>query len=155
MFFFFCKLCNYYLSYILQAYVLVLYIFTNVSQTFLGDFAFWICTIMELDTHWKPIQNFPNFFMPSFFGLNLLLCGVFQERGSFFTNAYELPIAFPHQKIIIQNFQTWKVFSSNFLITIWERPSTISQGNIQCLLRVSQTICFNKWFYFLPWVFKG
>jgi hypothetical protein len=34
----------------LQAYVLVLYIFTNVSQAYLGDFASWICIIMESNT---------------------------------------------------------------------------------------------------------
>ncbi len=35
-----------------------------------------------------------------------------------------------------------------------ERPSAISQGNTQCLLGVSQMICFKKWFYFFPWVFR-
>jgi hypothetical protein len=50
-------------------------------------------------THKKLIQDFPNFFMPSFVGLNLLLCGGFFERRFFFITIYELPLAFPHQKI--------------------------------------------------------
>jgi hypothetical protein len=43
-------LCNSCLSYILRACVLVLYIFINVSQACLSDFASWICTIMKSDT---------------------------------------------------------------------------------------------------------
>ncbi len=49
----FLRLCNFCLNYILWAYVLVLYIFTNVSQACLGDFASLICTIMESDTLMK------------------------------------------------------------------------------------------------------
>jgi len=37
--------------------------------------------------------------MPSFVGLNLLLCGVFWERRFFLITSYEFPVAFPHQEI--------------------------------------------------------
>jgi hypothetical protein len=49
--------------------------------------------------HRKLIQDFPYFFMLSFIGLNLLLCGVFWERRFFRITSYEFPIAFPHQEI--------------------------------------------------------
>jgi hypothetical protein len=103
-------------------------------------------------THRKPIQDFPSFFMPSFINLNLLLCGVFWERRFFLIISYELPIAFPYQKIHNPKFPHLELFLFNFSIVIWERSFAISQGNTQCLFRVSQMICFKKWFYFLPWV---
>jgi hypothetical protein len=37
--------------------------------------------------------------MPSFIGLNLLLCGVFWERRFFLITSYEFQVAFPHQEI--------------------------------------------------------
>ncbi len=104
--------------------------------------------------HKKPIQDFPNFFMLSFTDLNLLLCGVFWDRRFFLTTSFKLPIAFPIKKFIILNFHTWKLFLFNFSIAIWKRLSIIFQGNTQCLLGVSQMICFKKLFYFLPWVYR-
>ncbi len=89
-------------------------------------------------THRKPIQDCPCFFMPSFIGLNLLLCGVFLERRFCLITSYELPITFPIKKFIILNFHTWKLILSNFSIAIWERPFAIFQSNTQCLLRVSR-----------------
>jgi hypothetical protein len=94
--------------------------------------------------HKKPIQDFAYFFMPCFIGLNLLLCGVFWERRFFLITNYELPITFPINKFIILNFHTWKLFLSDFSIIIWERLSAISQGNIQCLLGVSQMILISS-----------
>ncbi len=86
--------------------------------------------------HRKLIQDFPCFFMPSFIGLNLLLCGVFWERRFCLIANYELPITFPHQEI--HNLSYLILFLSNFSIEIWERPSAIFQGNIQYLLKVSR-----------------
>ncbi len=127
---FFCRLCNSCLSCILRACVLVLYIFTNVSQAYLGDISSQICTIMESDTLTKSqYKTFYSFLMPNFIGLNLLFCGVFKDKRFFFITSYELPIAFPHEKFIILNFHNWKLFLFNFSIAIWERPSAISRGN--------------------------
>jgi hypothetical protein len=50
-------------------------------------------------THKKSIQDFPYFFMPSFIGSNLLLCGVLWEKRFFLITNYDFPIAFPHQEI--------------------------------------------------------
>jgi hypothetical protein len=105
-------------------------------------------------THRKPIQDFPSFLMPNFIGLNLLLCRVFWGKKFFLITSYELPITFSHQEIRNIKFPHLELFLFNFSIAIWERPSTISQGNTQCLLEVSQMICLKEWFYFLPWVFK-
>jgi hypothetical protein len=44
--------------------------------------------------------------MPSFIGLNLLLCGVFWERRFCIITSYEFPIAFPHQEIHNLKFST-------------------------------------------------
>jgi len=139
---FFCRLCNSCSNCILRAYVLVLYIFTNVSQACLGDFSSWICKIMESDTHRKPIQDFPSFLMPSFIHLDLLLCGVFWEKRFFLITSYEILITFPHQKIHNPKFSKLQnFFWSNFLIAIWKKSSATSQSNTQCLLGVSQMIC--------------
>jgi hypothetical protein len=62
-------------------------------------------------THRKLIQDFLCFFMPSFIGLNLLLCGVFWERRFCFITSYELPITFPHQEIHNPKFSTLVNFS--------------------------------------------
>jgi hypothetical protein len=47
----------------------------------------------------KLIQDYPNFLMPSFISLDLLLCGVFWEKRFFFITNYELSITFRHKKI--------------------------------------------------------
>jgi hypothetical protein len=61
--------------------------------------------------------------MPSFIGLNLLLCGVFWEKRLFLITNYELPIAFPHQKIHDPKFPLLEIvlilfFNSNLKKTI-------------------------------------
>jgi hypothetical protein len=138
---FFWKLCNSCLSCILWACVLVLYIFTNVFQACLGDFASWICTIMESDTL---TENKYKTFLT--FSCQVLLawiccCVGFSGRGGFVSSPvmnYQYP--FPIKKFMILNFHTWKLFLFSFSIAIWKRPSAISQGTTQCLLRVSQMI---------------
>jgi hypothetical protein len=67
-------------------------------------------------THKKAIQDFPNFLMPSFIDLNLLLCGVFLEKKFFLITGYEFPIAFSHQKICNPKFPHLELFLFNFSI---------------------------------------
>ncbi len=123
---FFCKLHNSFLNYILQACVLLLYIFTNVLQACLGDCILNMHNHGIKHTHRKLIQNFPIFFISSFFGLNLLWCGVFWDNRFICTTNYELQIILAIKKFIILNFHTWKLFLSNFLIAILERKFIIS-----------------------------
>ncbi len=53
--------------------------------------------------------------MPSFIGLNLLLCGVFLETRFFFITNYELPITFLHQEIHNPKFPHLEIVLVQFL----------------------------------------
>jgi len=85
-------------------------------------------------THKKPIQDL--LFHVKFYWLKFVVVLGFLGEEFCLITSYALPITFPIKKFIILNFDTWKLFLSNFSIAIWERPFAIFQGNIQCLLRI-------------------
>ncbi len=122
---FFYKLCNSYLNCILWAYVLMMYIFTNVSQTCLDNFLSWICIIIESNTF---IENQYKILLTfSYEVLWTWICyrvGFFWEKRFFLINSYELLVVFPHQKI--HNLKFFSIFLFNFSIAILKKLFTPS-----------------------------
>jgi hypothetical protein len=75
----------------------------------------WVILHFEYAQSWNQTHSqktnirFYFFFMPSFIGLNLLLCGVFWEKRLFLITNYEFPVTFPHQEIHNPKFPHLKI----------------------------------------------